>query len=279
MNMMQTTKRMARNVSTGCMGLMFPPNGVLECSVHYGSGAPSSPHLQRAAALDVHSGAAAKHRPSVLEMSHKGGFDTIKNQHDDIDDASLPCTPELHSPDDDVHAGDAALDAETRSLVSGFLTEFTGLSTGPWLETKAQSTMKRVVRNVLEKHRYKYNGMLKTLCLDQKGDNMDFVGSVAKSLFSDGTTNWGRIASLVAFGAVVSQYLKNKDRGHCVPLVAQEISSFLLEHQRNWLVKNNSWNGFVEFFQEADPESAVRKTLMAVAGFAGIGATLALLIR
>ncbi|XP_061785467.1 induced myeloid leukemia cell differentiation protein Mcl-1 homolog [Nerophis lumbriciformis] len=136
--------------------------------------------------------------------------------------------------------------------------------------------MKRVVRNVLEKHRYKYNGMLKTLCLDQKGDNMDFVGSVAKSLFSDGTTNWGRIASLVAFGAVLSQYLKNKDRGHCVPLVAQEISSFLLEHQRNWLVKNNSWDGFVEFFQEADPESAVRKTLMAVAG---IGATLALLIR
>ncbi|XP_061737699.1 induced myeloid leukemia cell differentiation protein Mcl-1b [Nerophis ophidion] len=278
-NMMQTTRSVARNVTAGCMGLC-PQNGVYESAVLCGSGAPSSPRLQRAVALEVQSGAAASlHRPSILEVSHKGGFATIKNQHDDIDDASLPCTPELLSPDDGVHAGNEALDAATKSLVSGFLTEFTGLSKGPWLESKAQSTMKRVVRNLLEKHRYTYNGILKNLCLDQKGDNMDFVGSVAKNIFSDGTTNWGRIASLVAFGAVVSQYLKDKDRGHCVPLVAQEISSFLLEHQRHWLVKNNSWDGFVDFFQEADPESKVRNTLMAFAGIAGIGATLALLIR
>lgn len=38
-------------------------------------------------------------------------------------------------------------------------------------------------------------------------------------------------------------------------------------------------DGFVEFFRVADPESIVRHTLMAFAGFAGIGATLALLIR
>lgn len=37
--------------------------------------------------------------------------------------------------------------------------------------------------------------------------------------------------------------------------------------------------GFVEFFRVADPESTVRNTLMAVAGVAGLGATLALLIR
>lgn len=38
-------------------------------------------------------------------------------------------------------------------------------------------------------------------------------------------------------------------------------------------------DGFVEFFQVADPEATVRNVLMAVAGVAGIGATLALLIR
>lgn len=37
--------------------------------------------------------------------------------------------------------------------------------------------------------------------------------------------------------------------------------------------------GFVEFFQVSDPESSVRNMLMAVAGVAGLGATLALLIR
>lgn len=38
-------------------------------------------------------------------------------------------------------------------------------------------------------------------------------------------------------------------------------------------------DGFVEFFQVSDPESSVRNMLMAVAGVAGLGATLALLIR
>lgn len=40
-----------------------------------------------------------------------------------------------------------------------------------------------------------------------------------------------------------------------------------------------SQDGFVEFFQEADTESIVRNTLMTVVGVAGIGATLAMLIR
>ncbi|KAM3849652.1 LOW QUALITY PROTEIN: induced myeloid leukemia cell differentiation protein Mcl-1 homolog [Diretmus argenteus] len=112
--------------------------------------------------------------------------------------------------------------------------------------------------------------MVRKLMLDERGDNMRFVTSVATSLFGDRTTNWGCIASLVAFGAVVCQYLKEKDRQHCVSLVGRD--------QRDWLVKNNAWDGFVEFFRVADPETTVRNTLMAFAGF-GIGATLALLIR
>ncbi|XP_054636681.1 induced myeloid leukemia cell differentiation protein Mcl-1b [Dunckerocampus dactyliophorus] len=280
MNMMQTTRRAARNVTTGFIGTcMFPQNGVVEGSVLYGSGASSSPQLNAAAALDTHignidPGGAAKHRTSALEVSSMGGF-AAKNHRgdsDDIDDGSLPCTPELQSHDD-------VLDSDTRRLISRFLSDFTGLTTSSWTQSKAQSTMKRVVSNVLDKHRYKYNGIINTLSLDNHGDDMDFVSAVAKSLFSDGTTNWGRIASLVAFGAAVSQYLKDKNREHCVELVAQEISSYLLVHQQNWLVKNNSWDGFVEFFQEADPEATMRNTLMAFAGFASIGATLALLIR
>nr|XP_057908935.1 induced myeloid leukemia cell differentiation protein Mcl-1b [Doryrhamphus excisus] len=284
MNMMQTTRRAARNVTTGFIGTcMFPQNGVLEGSVLYGSGASSSPQLNTAAAFDnrngnIDPGGAAKHRTSALEVSSMGGFATKNHRadSDDIDD-SLPCTPELQS-HDDVHAGDDVLDADTRELISRFLSDYTGTTTSSWTQSKAQSTMKRVVSNVLEKHRYKYNGIINTLSLDNHGDDMDFVSAVAKSLFSDGTTNWGRIASLVAFGAAVSQHLKEKDRGHCVELVAQEISSYLLMHQRNWLVKNNSWDGFVEFFREADPEATMRNTLMAFAGFASIGATLALLI-
>ena len=77
--------------------------------------------------------------------------------------------------------------------------------------------------------------------LDDRGEDMSVVTSVAESLFSDGTTNWGRVASLVAFGASMSQNLKSRGMDHCVRLVADEISSYLLTHQREWLVKNQSW--------------------------------------
>lgn len=87
--------------------------------------------------------------------------------------------------------------------------------------------------------------MINKLELDKRGDDMSFIMSVAKSLFGDGITNWGRIASLVAFGAVVCQYLKEMGRGHCIELVGQEISSYLLSDQRDWLVKNNSWVSLV----------------------------------
>ncbi|XP_019719281.1 induced myeloid leukemia cell differentiation protein Mcl-1b [Hippocampus comes] len=272
---------------------MRPQNGVaeglLQCnSPPVAAASTSPPQLHRAVAtlgaVNCNSGA-AKPRPSALEILCKGGLATMNhrnNSDDDFDvessDDSPPSTPD--SQDSLVADGrNDVVDAETKGLIRRFLTDFTGLSTASWNESKAHSTMKRVVAKVLEKHKYKYNGIINKLSLDDRGDNVSFISEVAKSLFSDGTTNWGRVASLVAFGAIVSQHLKEKGRAHCVEPVADEISSYLLSHQRNWLVKNNSWDGFVQFFREVDPESTVRNTLMAFAGVAGIGATLALLIR
>lgn len=83
--------------------------------------------------------------------------------------------------------------------------------------------------------------MINKLSLDDSGDDTSFVSAVAKSLFADGTTNWGRVTSLMAFGAVVSQHLKEKGRENCVEQVGREISTYLLSDQRDWLVKNNSW--------------------------------------
>lgn len=225
-------------------------------------------------------------RPKNLDVKSNGFVAAMKSnsqqqEDSDVDDGSLPCTPEMETDSDsDVsHSGDEALEADTRQLMSQAMIHFTGRSVSRRTEHKALQTMIRVVNDVLDKHRYAYNGMVKKLSLDNRGDDVRFVGSVAKSLFGDGTTNWGRIASLVAFGAVVCQHLKDTGRENCVESVGEELSKYLLTEQREWLVKNNSWEGFVQFFRVVDPESTVRNTLMAVAGFAGIGATLALLIR
>ncbi|XP_049585392.1 induced myeloid leukemia cell differentiation protein Mcl-1b [Syngnathus scovelli] len=269
-------------VPKSLMSYMFPQNGVVvEGSVHC-----SSPPVATATAatLDPVNGnsAAAKQRPSALEMVSKGTL-TSMNLHNHSSDAegsdgSPPVSPDSQEPPNGNYREDA-MDSETKTLICRFLTDFTGLSKAPWNESKAHSTLKRVVASILEKHKYKYNGIVNKLSLDDRGDDVSFVSEVAKSLFSDGTTNWGRVASLVAFGAAVSQYLKEKGQPHCVEAVADEISSYLLSHQRNWLLNNNSWDGFVAFFRETDPESTMWNTLVAFAGVAGIGATLALLIR
>lgn len=251
--------------------------------MHYGSG-DSSSQIAMGSSKDSQNGNVGSNetpkRPRNLGVNGYAAKN-LREDSDDVDDGSLPCTPEIDSETDvsGCPAGDEVLENDTRQLISRFLREFSGLSKPKWNERRALSTIKRVVEDVLEKHRYAYNGMINKLSLDDRDDDASFVSAVAKSLFADRTTNWGRVASLLAFGAVVCQYLKEKGRENCVELVGQEISTYLLTNQRDWLVKNNGWDGFVEFFRVADPESTVRNTLMAFAGFAGIGATLALLIR
>uniref|UniRef100_A0AAQ4PWR5 MCL1 apoptosis regulator, BCL2 family member b n=1 Tax=Gasterosteus aculeatus aculeatus TaxID=481459 RepID=A0AAQ4PWR5_GASAC len=276
MNIIQRPKLAALNM-TGVMScIILPQNGV----------APMR-QLAMGSAKDSHNGNAGTNdtpkRPSALGVNSANGYPSKPQREDseDTDNDSLPCTPESDSETDvsDSPAGAAALESDTRQLLGRFLREFTGLSKTQWNPSRELTTMKRVVGDVLEKHRYVFNGMVNKLSLDDRGDDASFVREVATSLFADGTTNWGRIASLVAFGAVVCQHLAERGRGNCVELVGQEISAYLLSDQRDWLIKNNAWVGFVEFFRVADPESAVRNTLMAVAGFASIGATLALLIR
>lgn len=83
--------------------------------------------------------------------------------------------------------------------------------------------------------------MIDKLSMEDSWEDPSFVSAVAKSTFADGTTNWGRVASLLAFGAVVCQYLKENGKKDYVELVAQEISTYLLSNQRDWLIKNNAW--------------------------------------
>lgn len=84
-------------------------------------------------------------------------------------------------------------------------------------------------------------GMVRRLDLDHLDDNMSFVTDVAESTFSDGTTNWGRIATLVAFGAVLSGHLKGAGRPECVETVSNQISSYLALQKYDWLINNNGW--------------------------------------
>nr|XP_057943961.1 induced myeloid leukemia cell differentiation protein Mcl-1 homolog [Doryrhamphus excisus] len=216
-----------------------------------------------------------KQRPVGLKVMLQG--DSPHGSHRPYSgDASriLLCPPELQTP-----AVDDVLEGDTRRLIGRCLTDFTGLSTAEWMQSKAQSTMQKVVVELVDKHMFKFNGIINQLSLDQKGDDMAFIQDVAQSLFADGTTNWGRVATLVAFGAVVSRYLKNNGRACCVEKVAREISNYLLSHHRTWLVVHNSWDGFVEFFEKTDPQTTARNALLALVGLSSVMAGIAFLFR
>ncbi|XP_061678754.1 induced myeloid leukemia cell differentiation protein Mcl-1-like [Syngnathoides biaculeatus] len=183
--------------------------------------------------------------------------------------------PELQTPGDP-----DALATDTRRLIGRFLSDFTGLTTtATWKESKVQSTIKRVVQRIVDKHRFLYNGIINEVPLDRRGDDMAFVSEVAGLEFADGDTDWGHVASLLAFAAVLSQALKEMRREGCVALVAQEVSTYLLSHQRTWLVQHNAWNGFAEFFEEDDVESRARALLVVFGGLACILASALSLLR
>lgn len=158
MNIIQKQKRAA---ILSC--LILPQNGVAD----YGS-RESSQQLAMGASMDSHNGnvvsSDAPKRPKNLVMSTVNGYATksLREESEEIEDGSLPCTPELQLDNDtDVSscpAGDEVLDSDTRQIISRFLRDYVGLSKPQWNESKALSTMKRVVEDVLEKHRYAYNG-------------------------------------------------------------------------------------------------------------------------
>lgn len=192
---------------------------------------------------------------------------------------SVPSTPVLDCEEiDDCASYHSALEMDTREIIDCFLKQFAGLSHSKCVKKQVVSTMKRVVDSLVLKHEITYNGMISRLNLDET-DDMSFVTTVAKELFSDGITNWGRISSLLAFGAVLSKHLNDRGRSHCVNSVGERISSYLLTDQKDWLLRNKSWDGFVDFFHVPDTEAAVRNTLMAIGSVATFGAALAYLIR
>lgn len=169
--MMMNIVQKATNRTAMASLMYLPQNGVVDQG-YFGSGG-STPE---ASAIDSRNGInptiPPKLRPTALSVSPKSDYvktatKTLREDSSDVDDGSLPCTPEIQSdsePDVSVcPAEEEALEIETKRLIKPFLRDFAGLSKSRWSESKALSTMRRVVDDVLEKHRYAYNGRFQFL--------------------------------------------------------------------------------------------------------------------
>ncbi|KAM6106470.1 induced myeloid leukemia cell differentiation protein Mcl-1 [Pterocles gutturalis] len=143
---------------------------------------------------------------------------------------------------------------------------------------KALETLRRVGDGVMQKHELAFQGMLRKLEI-QKEEDLQSVCEVAAHVFSDGVTNWGRVVTLISFGAFVAKHLKSINQEKCIGSLAGIITDALVSSKREWLISQGGWEGFVDFFRVEDLEGSIRNVLMAFAGVAGLGASLAYMIR
>ncbi|XP_075763885.1 induced myeloid leukemia cell differentiation protein Mcl-1 [Pelodiscus sinensis] len=204
-------------------------------------------------------------------------------------DGSLPSTPPEEADDAD------GLYHDSLELISRYLREaadpagpggaklFKRLlsgprGAGPAAMEKALDTLRKVGDGVMEKHQIAFQGMLRKLDIKNEED-LKSVSSVATHVFSDGITNWGRIVTLISFGAFVAKHLKSINQENCINTLAGIITDVLVSDKRDWLVNQRGWEGFVEFFRVEDLEGSIRNVLVAFAGFAGLGASLAYMMR
>ncbi|EDL38829.1 myeloid cell leukemia sequence 1 [Mus musculus] len=143
---------------------------------------------------------------------------------------------------------------------------------------RALETLRRVGDGVQRNHETAFQGMLRKLDIKNEGDVKSF-SRVMVHVFKDGVTNWGRIVTLISFGAFVAKHLKSVNQESFIEPLAETITDVLVRTKRDWLVKQRGWDGFVEFFHVQDLEGGIRNVLLAFAGVAGVGAGLAYLIR
>ncbi|KAM6435274.1 induced myeloid leukemia cell differentiation protein Mcl-1 [Liasis olivaceus] len=143
---------------------------------------------------------------------------------------------------------------------------------------RALETLRRVCDGILDKHQLVFQGILRKMEIE-KADDLKIVSEVATQVFSDGVTNWGRIVTLISFGAFVAKHLKSINQDSGINTLAEIITDVLVTDKREWLVHHNAWEGFVKFFHVEDLEGSIRNILVAFASVAGIGASLAYLMR
>ncbi|KAM5130048.1 induced myeloid leukemia cell differentiation protein Mcl-1 [Mantella aurantiaca] len=171
-----------------------------------------------------------------------------------------------------------ALRLETYQLLCGLFMEQAGAGKGAGGNHKALTTLRRVGGEINDKHKVAFQGMLQRLSI-QTEDDIQKLSEVPSMVFSDGITNWGRIVTLISFGAFMAKHLKSINLENCIRQLADNFTVYLMTQKREWIVQHNGWEGCVEFFHVEDYESGLRTVLMAFAGVAGLGASLAYMIR
>uniref|UniRef100_R4GAJ0 Bcl-2 Bcl-2 homology region 1-3 domain-containing protein n=1 Tax=Anolis carolinensis TaxID=28377 RepID=R4GAJ0_ANOCA len=105
---------------------------------------------------------------------------------------------------------------------------------------RALETLRRVGESLREKHLLAFQGMLRKLEI-KKEEDLASVAEVTTEVFRDGIINWGRIVTLISFGAFVAKHLKSINQENAINTLIEIITDVLVTDKREWLLKHNAW--------------------------------------
>ncbi|CAH2326939.1 induced myeloid leukemia cell differentiation Mcl-1 [Pelobates cultripes] len=181
---------------------------------------------------------AAGEAPLMLSSQGELEEDEAEMESDSRGSTSPPETPTK----DDLYR-------ETRQLLLQHFTEYSGGDTakaallllpGPARLRPAMDTLRRVSGDLIDKHRMAFQGMLTKLSI-QKREDLQKLSEVPSLVFSDGITNWGRIVTLISFGAFLAKYLRSIHLEDCIVSLADSFTEFLMDSKREWITEQKGW--------------------------------------
>ncbi|KAG8429377.1 hypothetical protein GDO86_020329 [Hymenochirus boettgeri] len=241
--------------------------------------------------LRVMDGGDTAERPQPVGFVHTDGGSLSSSQgnelDDEVDDEDLTVSRGSTSPPDTPICPKDSLYLETQQLLLAFFREYSEGESGGFKaailvphgrQQRALETLRRVGGEIIEKHKMVFDGMLQRLSIHRPED-LQKLSDVPAMVFNDGNTNWGRVVTLISFGAFVAKDLKSKHLEDCIASLAENFTEFLMTDRKEWIIQEKGWEGFVDFFHIEDYESGLKTVLMAFSSVAFLGAGLAFMIR
>ena len=125
---------------------------------------------------------------------------------------------------------------------------------------KYAPSMRRCAGEMLIKHQYLFNGMVKKLDINMENITLIFP-TVVENMLEDGAINWGRIVSVYAFAGRLAQHMDSQGNAHTQHIVGKVSSvcgSVLADKLADWIEQQGGWDAFLEHFPGEDPAAERR---------------------
>lgn len=100
-------------------------------------------------------------------------------------------------------------------------------------------TLRRLAADLEREHGELFKNMLEGLRSSQTDETLFF--KIAKEMFTDQITNWGRIAVLYTFAGHMAVYCDKRNLKTESENVAYWVSSFVKSNMTDWIVKSGGW--------------------------------------